>query len=125
MSPARSQPSADHRIYLGDAIVEELRAAQLPLEPRQFEFWFAYKSGRNAALKVAADAITARNGALTGADIERLHETYLSPFRLGEQPDAAVTRLTGRVAGARARRSKARSVPRRCSARPSRPRRPS
>jgi diguanylate cyclase len=97
MSPARPQQSADHRIYLGDAIVEQLRAAQLPLEPRQFEFWFAYKSGRNAALKVAADAITAHSGALTGADIEQLHDTYLSPFRLGEPPDAAVTRLTGRL----------------------------
>ncbi len=41
MSPARTKSGADHRTYLGDAIVEELRAARLPFEPRQFEFWFA------------------------------------------------------------------------------------
>ena len=46
---ARSaKPGADNRSHLGDTIVAELRAARLPLEPRQFEFWFAYKSGRNA-----------------------------------------------------------------------------
>ena len=60
----RTQPSSDHRIYLGDTIVAELRAARLPLEPRQFEFWFAYKSGRNAALNAAADEIRTRDGAL-------------------------------------------------------------
>ena len=59
MSSARTRPGADHGIYLGDTIAAEMRAARLPLEPRQFEFWFAYKSGRNAALNAAADDIKA------------------------------------------------------------------
>jgi diguanylate cyclase (GGDEF)-like protein len=91
------EPDADHRIYLGDTIVAELRASGLPLEPRQFEFWFAYKSGRNAALRAEADAIQARDGALGAEDIARLHEKHLSPFRLAEGPEAIVTRLTGKL----------------------------
>jgi diguanylate cyclase len=92
-----NEHSADHRIYLGDAIVAELRAARLPLEPRQFEFMFAYRSGRNAALNAAADAIRTRAGGLTGADIERLHEAYLSPWRMGERPESAAARLGARL----------------------------
>jgi diguanylate cyclase len=97
MPPTQPQPSSDHRIYLGDTIVEELRASGLPLEPAQFEFWFAYKSGRNAALKAEADAIKARGGALSAEDIARMHARYLSPLRLGERPDITVTRLSGKL----------------------------
>src|SRR5262245_56510629 len=97
MSSAQTQPSAEHRIYLADAIVAELRASGLPLDPHQFEFWFTYKSGRNTALKVAADAIVALNGSLTAEDIERLHETYLSPCRLADQPDVVAARLAGKL----------------------------
>jgi len=91
------QPNTDHRVYLGDAIVRELHAARLPLEPRQFEFMFAYKSSRNAALNAAADAIRERTGALTGDDIERLHDAYLSPWRLGERPEVATARLGAKL----------------------------
>jgi diguanylate cyclase len=92
-----NEQRSDHRVYLGDAIVAELRAARLPLEPRQFEFMFAYKSGRNAALNAAADAIRARKGALTGDDIDRLHEAYLSPWRMGEPPETAAARLGAKL----------------------------
>jgi diguanylate cyclase len=97
MSPARRQQSADHRVYLGDAIITEMRASRLPFEPRQFEFWFAYKSERNAALNASANAIKARNGVLTGRDIERLHERYLSPWRMAETPDAVAGRLGAKL----------------------------
>src|SRR5258705_13072109 len=98
MSSARTQPGADHGIYLGDAIAAEMRAAHLPFEPRQFEFWFAYKNGRNAALKAGANDIQGRNGALTGPDIDRLHEIYLSPWRMAEKPDAVAARMGARLA---------------------------
>jgi diguanylate cyclase len=97
MTSSRNQHGADHRTFLGDTIVEELRAAQLPIEPRQFEFWFAYKGARSAGLSAAADAIRARNGVLTGEDINQLHDTYLSPFRIGTTPDAAIMRMAGKL----------------------------
>ena len=75
-----------------------MRAARLPFEPRQFEFWFAYKNGRNAALNAAANEIKGRNGALTGPDIDRLHEIYLSPWRMAEKPDAVAARMSARLA---------------------------
>ena len=97
MSTARAIATPERRIYLGDAIAEQIRASGLPFEPRQFEFWFAYKSGRNAALNAAADAITVKNGALSGPDIDRLHDAYLSPWRMGDDPDAIAARLSERL----------------------------
>jgi diguanylate cyclase len=90
--------SGTEGLYLGDTIAAELRAARLPLEPRQFEFWFAYKSGRNAALTVAANEIKGRNGALTGPDVDRLHDIFLSPWRMAERPDAVAARMSTRLA---------------------------
>jgi diguanylate cyclase len=97
MSPARTKSGTDQRICRGDAIVEELRASRLPVEPRQFEFWFAYKSGRNPALNAAAAAIKSHTGALTGPDIERLHQAHLSPWRMAKDPDAATACLTKKL----------------------------
>ena len=71
----------------------ELRASGLPPGPRQFEFWSAHKSGRNAALTAAANAITSQPGALTARDIEHLHEAHLSPWRLAHQPETMIARV--------------------------------
>src|SRR5205085_10533798 len=93
MSPARARPGVDNRIHAGDTIVAELRASGLPLEPREFEFWFAHKSGCSAALNVAANEIKTKQGALTADDIERLHEAHLSPWRMAEPPGAMMARM--------------------------------
>jgi diguanylate cyclase len=97
MSAALSKSGAVHRIHFGDLIVEELRAAKLPFEPKQFEFWFAYKNGRNIALNAAANEIRLKNGALTAPDIDGLHETFISPLRLTGTPDAIVARIEAKL----------------------------
>jgi diguanylate cyclase len=94
MSP-RVRP--DSMIHVGDTIVAEMRAARMPFAPRQFEFWFAYRDGRNTALVSAANAIRQRNGALTGADVEHLHETFLSPWRLAARPDQIAAQMAEKL----------------------------
>ena len=95
MPPARVRP--DNSIHVGDAIVAEIQTARTPFEPRQFEFWFAYKSARNTALNAAANDIKKRNGTLSGADIERLHETYLSPWRMAARPDDIAAHMAAKL----------------------------
>ena len=85
-------------LHVGDTIVAEMRAARMPFEPRQFEFWFAYRDGRNTALVTAANEIKQRNGALTAADIERLHEMFLSPWRLAARPDQITAQMATKLA---------------------------
>jgi diguanylate cyclase len=95
MSSARTKP---HHAELGDAIVARLRASALPATPRDFEFWFAYESGRHPALNAAADAIRLKGG-LGAADIERLHGQHLSPWRTSEGADTITATLAGKLHG--------------------------
>jgi diguanylate cyclase len=95
MSPARSR--SEKSVHIGDAIIADMRAACLSFEPSQFEFWFAYKSGRNGAMNAAANDIRKRNGVLTGADIETLHATHLSPWRLAARPDDVAGHMAGKL----------------------------
>src|SRR5437899_4932341 len=85
MSSASIRP--DNKVHVGDAVVAEMRAARMPFAPHQFEFWFAYRHGRNTALNAAANEIKQRNGALSDTDVEQLHENYLSPWRMAARPD--------------------------------------
>src|SRR5215213_6215444 len=91
MSLARTRTDA------ADIIVEESRAARLPLAPHQFEFWFAYKSGFDPALTSAVNQIRLKTGVLGAWDIEQLHEHYLSPWRAAGQPDSVTAGLEGKL----------------------------
>ena len=97
MSPAQSK-AFDPQSETGDTIVAELRASALPASPRDFEFWFAYKSGRTPALNAAVDAIRTQR-TLSAADIARLHEQHLSPWRLSEGADAITATLADELHG--------------------------
>lgn len=99
-SPARTQEmtslatsASASKPSIGERIFNQARASSLPLDPRHFEFWFAYKTGRNPALKAAADEILVKAGALAAGDIEQLYDRFLSPFRLSEGCDSLAGRL--------------------------------
>lgn len=97
MSSAQTN-AFDRHAELGDAIVAELRASALPASPRDFEFWFAYKSGRTPALTAAVDAIRSAR-TLDAADIAQLHRQHLSPWRMSEGPDAITATLAEELHG--------------------------
>jgi diguanylate cyclase len=87
-----AQKLIDRQAELGDAIVAQLRGSTLPATPRDFEFWFAYRSGRNPAFNAAVDAIKLKSE-LGAPDIERLHDQHLSPWRMSEGVETITTTL--------------------------------
>ena len=48
--------------------------------PRNYEIWYVYATGYNPGLNKIINETLARNGKLTEADLEQIHETYLSRF---------------------------------------------
>jgi diguanylate cyclase len=113
MSSARPNPF-DRHSELGAAIIEELHAKALPTAPRDFDFWFAYRSGREPALNAAVDAIR-KDRELAADDIARLHDQLLSPWRasdgaetiagnLAEEMHGLAAMLDGAIGVARAQR---------------------
>src|SRR4051794_17705610 len=87
-----SSQTKAHHTELGDAIVARLRTSVLPATPRDFAFWFAYESGRDPALNAAVDAIRLKRE-VGSADVERLHDRHISPWRNSEGPDAITSTL--------------------------------
>ena len=89
---------ADHRIFLGDAIVEELRAHASAVRPASVRVLVRLQGraqrGAQRRPPMRSSCATARSRARTSTG---LHETHLSPWRMAENPDAAATRLTGRL----------------------------
>lgn len=97
MSTARPNPF-DRHAELGAAIIEELQAKALPASPRDFDFWFAYRSGRLPALNAAVDTIRLERE-LEAADIARLYKQHLSPWRMSDGPDALARNLAEELHG--------------------------
>ena len=52
----------------------------LPADPRSYELWYIYATGKNQKLRDEVDAALRGNGTLTESDIDRLHTQH--------QPDA-------------------------------------
>jgi len=65
----------------------QIKALHQPAYPRNYEVWYNYATGYNPSLNQTINEALARNGTLTGAEIEQIYDTYLSPMRLTERMD--------------------------------------
>src|SRR5262245_65454420 len=53
----------------------------LPADPRSYELWYVYATGRNQPLKAEIDAALQGKSSLTESDIDRFYAQYISPTR--------------------------------------------
>jgi diguanylate cyclase len=65
--------------------------------PRNYEIWYVYATGYNAALNKIINETLARNGKLTEADLEQIYETYLSQTKTTERIDKVGARVIGEI----------------------------
>jgi diguanylate cyclase len=63
----------------------QIRALRLPATPRHFEIWYNYASGYNPSLNQLINETLARNGTLSEADVDHIHETFISPNRFTDR----------------------------------------
>jgi len=66
--------------------------------PRAYAVWYAYVSAELPLLGDAVKRLTTRNGSLTEADIDDLHETYLDGRRLASAADTISSVVLGEIA---------------------------
>jgi diguanylate cyclase len=97
MAPPRQHDPATSDADPADAILDDMRSTGRPVTPLQFEFWYHYKTGLIPALNAAADDIMATRGAIAGEEIERLHQRFLSPWRLSDGCAAVTDRLSEKL----------------------------
>src|SRR5205807_8514349 len=65
----------------------QIKALRQPAYPRNYEIWYTYATGYNAALNQNINEALARKGSLSVADFDRIYETFLSPTRLTDRID--------------------------------------
>jgi diguanylate cyclase len=81
--------SDDHERTLGFAEIalKQIKALRQVATPRNFELWYTYATGHNAALNQAVNETLSRNGTLHESDVDRIYEAYISPGRITERID--------------------------------------
>jgi diguanylate cyclase len=71
----------------------QIKSLRLTAVPRNYEIWYVYATGNNAALNKIVNETLARQGTLTEADLEQIYETYLSPTRTTDRIDKVGARV--------------------------------
>src|SRR5215470_14389681 len=69
----------------------------LPADPRSYELWYVYATGKNQRLRDEIDAALRGDSALTENDIDRLYAQYISPTRNVGDFDRVASRLNDEV----------------------------
>jgi diguanylate cyclase len=74
--------------------IKSLRQAAIP---RNYEIWYVYATGYNSPLNKVINETLARNGKLTEADLEQIHDTYLSQIKTSDRIDKVGARVIGEI----------------------------
>ncbi|RXF73920.1 GGDEF domain-containing protein [Hansschlegelia zhihuaiae] len=87
----------DRTIVFSDAAIQRIRAHRHPAYPRNYELWYTYATGYNAALNRAINEALERASSISEAELDLLYESYLSPLRLSERVDSVGTRILAEI----------------------------
>jgi diguanylate cyclase len=75
----------------------QIRALRQPATPRNYEVWYTYVTGYNPQLNQLINDLLSRNGQVTEADLEQLHETQFSPTRQMAQLNQVGTQVKDEI----------------------------
>jgi diguanylate cyclase len=65
----------------------QLKALRQPASPRNYEIWYTYATGYQPSLNQTINDLLKRKGNLSEADLQSVHETFLSPARISDRID--------------------------------------
>ena len=75
----------------------QIKALGQAATPRNYEIWYAYATGYHPSLNQTINETLQRHGALSDADLEKIHQTYLSPARLTDRIDSVGSHVKGEI----------------------------
>jgi diguanylate cyclase len=77
----------EHTLAFAEIALGQIKALRQPADPRNYEIWYTYATGHNAALNQNINEALARKGALSAADIDQIYDAHLSATRLTDRVD--------------------------------------
>src|SRR6201994_1351944 len=75
----------------------QIRSLRQSAVPRNYEIWYVYATGYNAALNKIINETLARQGKLTESDLEQIYETYLTQLRTTDRIDKVGARVIDEI----------------------------
>ena len=87
----------ERTLAFAEIALGQIRSLRQTAIPRNYEIWYVYATGYNSALNKVINETLARNGKLTEADLDQLHDTYLSQVRTTDRIDQVGARVIGEI----------------------------
>lgn len=84
-------------LAFAEVALGQIRSLRQPAVPRNYEIWYVYATGYNAALNKIINETLARQGRLTESDLEQIYETYLSQLRTTDRIDKVGARVINEI----------------------------
>ncbi|WP_315832505.1 GGDEF domain-containing protein [Bradyrhizobium prioriisuperbiae] len=84
-------------LAFAEVALGQIRSLKQPAVPRNYEIWYVYATGYNAALNKIINETLARQGRLTDSDLEQIYETYLSQLRTTDRIDKVGARVINEI----------------------------
>jgi diguanylate cyclase len=75
----------------------QIKALRQQASPRNYEIWYGYATGYNPSLNQMINELLARNGTLSEADLERIHNTFFAPTRITDRIDKVGSRVADEI----------------------------
>jgi diguanylate cyclase len=87
----------ERTLAFAEIALGQIRSLRQSAIPRNYEIWYVYATGYNSGLNKVINETLARNGRLTEADLDQLHDTYLSQIRTTDRIDQVGARVIGEI----------------------------
>jgi diguanylate cyclase len=87
----------ERTLAFADIALDQIRSLRQSAIPRNYEIWYVYATGYNPGLNKVINETLARSGRLTEADLDQLHDTYLSHVRTTDRIDQVGARVIGEI----------------------------
>jgi diguanylate cyclase len=84
-------------LAFAEVALGQIRSLRQAAVPRNYEIWYVYATGYNAALNKIINETLARQGKLTEADLDQIYETYLSQLRTTDRIDKVGARVINEI----------------------------
>ena len=87
----------ERTLFFAEAALNQIKSLKHSAIPRNYEIWYVYAAGYNAALNKVINETLARTGVLTEADLEQIYGTYLSHIRASDRIDQVGARVINEI----------------------------
>ncbi len=91
------QDEQERSLAFAELALNQIKALRQPAMPRNYEIWYVYATGYNVELNQAINEALTTGGRLTDADLERLHDCYLSHGRTNDRIDRIGARVLSEI----------------------------